>query len=148
MWGRRYHQGWSCRPSMWGSCQLPDFRWQVPPASCITFDFRLARNTISFIIPKACQAIVEERDHHLPHLFRKMGNYWGGLQTGGSSSCYESSITRMGFWAIWTAHRTQSEFLECTSNIQDYTTNFYFYCIPAHSASGVIIVWRNGSIKI
>ena len=44
--------------------------------------------------------------------------------------------TRMGP-NIWYALRMQSEFLECTPNIQEYTKNFNSNGIPAHSASGV-----------
>jgi len=36
---------------------------------------------------------------------------------------------------IWIAHRMQSEFLECTSIIKEYTTNFHSDGILAHSGS-------------
>ena len=36
---------------------------------------------------------------------------------------------------IWNALRMQSEFLECTSNIQECTTNFHSDGIRAHSGS-------------
>jgi len=35
---------------------------------------------------------------------------------------------------IWNAHRVQSEFLECTSIIKEYTTNFHSNGILAHSS--------------
>ena len=38
---------------------------------------------------------------------------------------------------IWNALRMQAEFLEYTSNIQEYTTNFHSDDIPAHSVSSV-----------
>ena len=44
--------------------------------------------------------------------------------------------TRMGS-NIWNVIRMQSDFLECTSNIQEYTKNFHSDGISAHSASSV-----------
>ena len=44
--------------------------------------------------------------------------------------------TRMGP-NIWNALRMQSEFLECTLNIQEYTKIFHSDGTPAHSASSV-----------
>jgi len=38
---------------------------------------------------------------------------------------------------IWNAHRIQSEFLKCTSIIEEYTTNFHSDGILAHSGTSV-----------
>ena len=59
-------------------------------------------------------------------------------------------VTRMGP-NIWNALRIQSEFLECTSNIQECTTNVHSDGIRAHSASsvtGVLPFSQSGPSKL
>ena len=54
-----------------------------------------------------------------------------------------AAVTRMDP-NVWNALRMQSEFLECTSNIQEYTKKIHSDGIPAHSASSVTgVVHRN-----
>jgi len=46
-------------------------------------------------------------------------------------------VTSGGALNIWNAHRIQSEFLECTSIVEEYTTNFHSDGIPVHSDTRV-----------